>query len=341
MGAPGLFVLGAGLVCLQGLTTICGTTLQRLARLDHDEAVKNEPAPGPLPVWRRQKFVAGLLLYILAQPLSVLSLSLLPVSVHGPLLCASIIVSSAAVSRFVGERVRTQDYVALGLGVLGACGLLVFGPKQSGHSEADLQLGLDLLTFWRHNGIAWYIPTIAAVLLAALPLALLRTRALPVAHPLCCALLGGTGDCLMKVITMFASQTREFSDAHRGEYVLIIAAYATLGVSNVVMVSKGAQRFDGRYFMPAVMVLFTLQMQLFGLIAYHELDSMGAGRLVLFALFSACCVASVWIGARNPDTRTGRAPTLLSPSTRVSDAVEQGNPYPGGPPPGPLRFPVG
>ena len=66
------------------------------------------------------------------------------------------------------------------------------------------------------------------------------------------------------------------------------------------MVSLGAQRFDSRYFMPSVMVLFTLQMQLFGLIAYHELDSMSVEKQALFALFSLCCVASVWIGSRNP-----------------------------------------
>jgi hypothetical protein len=66
------------------------------------------------------------------------------------------------------------------------------------------------------------------------------------------------------------------------------------------MVSLGAQRFDSRYFMPSVMVLFTLQMQLFGLIAYHELDSMSVEKHALFALFSLCCVASVSIGSRNP-----------------------------------------
>ena len=102
---------------------------------------------------------------------------------------------------------------------------------------------------------------------------------------------------------MFAAQTAEFSAAHIGEYALIIVTYGILAVSNVLMVSLGAQRFDSRYFMPSVMVLFTLQMQLFGLIAYRELDSLGEEKRALFALFSLCCVASVWIASRNPGER--------------------------------------
>jgi len=79
-----------------------------------------------------------------------------------------------------------------------------------------------------------------------------------------------------------------------------VAVFALSKPAVQVMVSLGAQRFDSRYFMPSVMVLFTLQMQLFGLIAYHELDSMSVEKQALFALFSLCCVASVWIGSRNP-----------------------------------------
>jgi len=301
--APGLFLLGAGLVILQGFLTVCGTTLQRLARLDHDEATKMQNDDVAVePVWRSRKFAAGLALYILAQPLSILSLSLLPVSVHGPLLCAAIIVASGIVSRAIGERARWQDYVGLGLGVLGACGLLLFGPTHSDPKE-NIALGLNILTFWLHPGINWFIPTIIATLIAGLPLALLRTRLAPISHPLCCALLGGTGDCMMKVITMFAVQTAEFSAAHIVEYAIIIVTYGILAVSNVLMVSLGAQRFDSRYFMPGVMVLFTLQMQLFGLIAYRELDSLGEEKRWLFALFSLCCVASVWIASRNPGER--------------------------------------
>jgi hypothetical protein len=81
---------------------------------------------------------------------------------------------------------------------------------------------------------------------------------------------------------------------------LSVAVSALTKPAVQVMVSLGAQRFDSRYFMPSVMVLFTLQMQLFGLIAYHELDSMSVEKHALFALFSLCCVASVWIGSRNP-----------------------------------------
>ena len=199
MGAPGFLLLGAGLVCLQGFATVLGTTLQRLARLDHDEASKNDDGIVE-PLWRSRKFVGGLALYILAQPLSILSLSMLPVSVYGPLLCASIIVVSGIVSSAIGESARGQDYVGLGLGVLGACGLIFFSPKTS-DPKADIGLGLDLLTFWRHPGICWFVPLIVAVLIAAMPISLLRTVASPITHPLCCALLGGTGDCMMKVIT--------------------------------------------------------------------------------------------------------------------------------------------
>lgn len=247
-----------------------------------------------------KRWIMGTMLYVVSQPLYALALVICPLSIVAPLNCTGILIASILGSYYLGERYTKSDWVSAGLGMFGIIGMLSYGP----HGQ-DFQTGVQnckmLLTFW------WYPRIRFTILLMVLAMVFCcytiylqdylkkEVRNVAIFHSVACAIASAFAGIFLKVLASFFAGhgmvTLSLS------FLIVLSFFCASSVFAVWLLGLGTRKYNNRFFMPSVNMLFSLVLQFFGAVAFREFEATLLAHCIICFLFSMICFASVCIAA--------------------------------------------
>jgi len=139
----------------QSFLSVLGLALQRYSHL------QNAASDKPTPQYCQPYWVAGILMYVACQPLTVIALAYAPVSIIAPLGSLNIVYNAVICWVLIGETFRRRDTIATMVTFAAAVGVVVFGPKPAKTEQFPAD---RLLHFWDFPDIFLYVALTAAAL---------------------------------------------------------------------------------------------------------------------------------------------------------------------------------
>lgn len=287
------WVIGACLVGLKGPVSAAGQGFQRKSTLE------NNALPPKLRKnrFQRSKWVLGLVLFLLAQPLSAIGLIFAPLSLCAPISSSSIILSSIFSAKYcLGERYSRLDTLAVSMCLCGVLGIVVFGPRVT-NIKGELNDALRVLDFWNHENLNILIPIMLSIIVfSASVVRFIGGCSAAIAYPILTSVVSCLSESFAKTFFMFFGvPTLIFQRPY--EFMASGGIFICLAMSSVIVVSMGSERFDQRFFLPSYVAMGTMWAQIYGLITMGELRNLPEDVRNAFFFFSGLCIASVLMGS--------------------------------------------
>lgn len=284
-----MMFLGVVCVLASAFLSVLGVTMQKLGGGE-----QSGDTGGAHIYYYNSQWIFGTLLYIVSQPLYALALVICPFCIVAPLNCTGILVASIVSSYHLGEKYTRTDVASIVLGMVGIFGILLYGPHGQDF-KAGVQNCKMLLAFWRYPRIRFTILSMCVVGLLCGYAIHKDVRNVAIFHSVGCAIASAFAGILLKVLATFVSAdgmlTMNFS------FVVALLLFCFSSLFALWLLGLGSRKFNNRFFMPSVNMLFSLVLQFFGAVAFREFESTLLAHCVICFLFSCICFSSVCIAA--------------------------------------------